>query len=187
MKYQNCFMMGLGLFILLSTVSKAQEKIELGQGKVTLTVPADWKTVPPKSSIVEYEFMAPKAETKAELQARVTVMHAGGGVQANVERWYGQFDQPDKSSTKDKAKREKFDVSGTTVHFVDISGNYKDSMGGGPFFQKAAVVRANYRKVGAIIEIKDMGEYYLTITGPNAVVEKQIDGIKKMLKEMQVK
>ncbi len=162
-------------------------KIELAQGKLSLVVPADWKPVPPKSSIVEYEFMAPKSESKAEMQARVTVMQAGGGVQANVDRWYGQFEQPDKSSTKDKAKVEKFEVAGSTVHFVDISGIYKDSMGGGPFAPKPSVLRTNYRKVGAIIQLKDSGDFYLTITGPNAVVEKQIASMKKMLQEMKAK
>lgn len=61
-------------------------------------------------------------------------MSAGGSIEDNINRWYGQFEQADGKSTKDKSKTEKFDVAGNTVHWVDIPGNFKETMGGGgPF------------------------------------------------------
>ncbi len=164
------------------------QKISLADGKMVLKAPAEWKTVPPKSPIVQYEFSAPASDAKAENQARITVMGAGGSIEQNIERWYGQFEQADGSATKDKSKVEKFDVGGQTVHFVDIPGTFKDGGGAGPFQRPATVVkRDNYRMLGAIIETKSMGTHFFKITGPTETVEKLKDGFRKMLETMEVK
>lgn len=160
--------------------------MELSDGKLILHAPAEWKPVPPKSRIVEYEFAAP-ADAKPDNQARITVMGAGGSIADNINRWYGQFEQPDGSSTKDKSKAEKIQVAGQTIHLVDIPGTFKDS-GGGPFFQqRPPVMRENYRMLGAIIETKDMGQHFLKVTGPADTVEKLKDGFRKMLEGLEVK
>ncbi len=163
--------------------------VELADGKIQLVAPADWVKVQPKSNIVQYEFSAPKLEEKDKAQAaRITFTASGGTIDQNIERWYGQFEQPDKSATKDKAKVEKFDVDGQTVHWVDIPGTFKDTMGAGPFApSKAPTLRENYRMLGAIIETKGMGNHYVKITGPAETVEKLAEGFKKMLKELKVK
>lgn len=177
---------------IIGSSSFAQEarkgsKIELAAGKLVLAPPADWKAVPPRSPIIEYEFMAPKDEPNAEKQVRITLMQATGGIDANVQRWYDQFQQPDGSSTKEKSKLEEFKAVGQKIHFLDIPGTYKDSMGGGPFAPKATVMRENYRMLGAIIQTEKMGDFFLKVTGPKDSVEKQRSGIRKMLEGLEVK
>ncbi len=172
-----------------SSTGTAQEptKIELSDGKLIMTAPAAWKKMQPKSSIVQYEFSAP-ADAKADAEtARITLMQAGGSIDANIERWYGQFEQPDGKSTKDKSKTEKFEVDGQTVHWVDIPGNFKETMGGGPFSGGKTVVREDYRMLGAIIVTTDQTQYFIKLTGPKDVVEKLSDGFKKSLKELETK
>ena len=171
--------------------------IELAGGKIVLPVPVEWKPEEPKSRIVQYEFSAPakafkgndkqQAAGKPPELARITIMGSGGGVEANLDRWYGQFEQPGGGATKDKAKLEKFEAGGQTVHYVDLTGSFKDSMGAGPFSGKPAVVRENYRMLGAIIETKELGDYFVKITGPANVLEELDDGFKKMLKELKTK
>ncbi len=164
--------------------------VELADGKIVLVAPAAWVSVKPKSNIVQYEFSAPKVEEKdKDKAARITFTASGGSVEANIDRWYTQFEQADKSSTKDKAKVEKFDADGQTiVHWVDIPGTFKDTMGAGPFApSKAPTMRENYRMLGAIIETKGMGNHYVKITGPSETVEQLSEGFKKMLKELKVK
>lgn len=165
----------------------AEAKVmELADGKLILRTPAEWKSVQPKSRIVQYEFAAP-ADAKADNQARITVMGAGGSIADNINRWYAQFEQPDGSSTKDKSKAEKIQVAGQTIHIVDIPGTFKDS-GGGPFFQqRPPVMRENYRMLGAIIETKDMGQHFLKVTGPADTVAKLQAGFRKMLEGLEVK
>ena len=181
-----------GALIALGSFAKADDAakkttIELADGKIVLTAPDEWKTVQPRSNIVQYEFSAPKDVADKDKACRVTVMGAGGSIKDNIDRWYLQFEQADGSATKDKSKTEVLDVAGQKVHWVDIPGNFKDSMGG-PFFQKKPpVIRENYRMLGAIIETQGMGTHFFKITGPADSVEKLAEGFKKMLKELKVK
>jgi hypothetical protein len=171
-----------------SSVCLAQDasKIELSDGKLIMQAPKEWKKVQPKSRIVEFEFVAPADAKATEDTARVTIMGAGGSVEANIDRWYGQFEQPDGKATKDKAKNEKFEVGSETVYWVDVTGTFKDTMGAGPFSGAKPVLRENYRMLGAIV-VGKQGQYFIKLTGKNDVVEKLVDGFKKMLKELETK
>ncbi len=171
----------------LSADAQEASKIELADGKIVMTAPDTWKKVQPKSNIVQYEFSAPANAKEGDETARITIMGAGGSVEANIDRWYGQFEQPDGKATKDKAKTEKFEAAGQTVHWVDINGNFKDTMGGGPFAGGKTVIRENHRMLGAIIVTKDGGNYFVKITGGKDVLEKLSEGFKKSLKEIVAK
>lgn len=156
--------------------------IALADGKMTLVAPANWEKKQPKTNIVEYEFLAPAAEGD-ENGARVTVMGAGGGVKANVDRWIGQFSQPDGSATSEKTFQDKTTVGDAEVIVVDISGTYKDQMG--PF--APAVSREKYRMIAGIVSTKDNGDYFIKMYGPAKTVEAQEEAFKKMMKELKVK
>ncbi len=174
---------------LLLPASRAQDagKLELADGKLSMTAPAAWKKGEPKSPIIQYEFSAP-IDAKADETARITIMSAGGSIEDNINRWYGQFEQADGKSTKDKSKTEKFDVAGNTVHWVDIPGNFKETMGGGgPFSGGKTVLRENYRMLGAIIVTKDQGQVFIKMTGPAGVVEKLSATFKESLKQLKSK
>ena len=79
------------------------------------------------------------------------MMASGGTIKQNIERWYGQFQQPDGGSTKDRAKVKEFKADGQTVHWVDITGNFQERMGGGPFSGGKTVTRTDHRMLGAIV------------------------------------
>ena len=114
---------------------------------------------------METEFSIPTAG-EGQQPGRMTVMGAGGSVQANVDRWYGQFSQPDGGSTKDKTKTQKLKVGGVDVHYVDIAGTFKDQPG--PV--APAVMRENYRMLAAIIVTEKQGMHFLKFYGPKATV-----------------
>jgi hypothetical protein len=59
-------------------------------------------------------------------------------------------------------------------------------MGAGPFSGAKPVLRENYRMLGAIV-VGKQGQYFIKLTGQNDVVEKLVEGFKKMLKEMEAK
>jgi hypothetical protein len=203
MKLKSCVAILCASVFAFASMTRAEDPkgttIELAKGKIVLQMPKDWKKEVPKSNIVQYEFSAPfvsekdvdgdkgrdaKKGEKTEL-ARITIMGAGGGVEANLERWYGQFD--DAAKAKKEANLEEFDAAGHKVHFVSIMGTFKDTMGGGPFSGAKAVLRENYSMLGAIIVTKDLEQYFIKVTGPSATVENLTDGFKKMLKEMESK
>lgn len=162
----------------LAAVAVAAETFTIAGGALSLSAPDGWKKVPPKSAIVETEFEIPAAE---DLPAgRMTVMGAGGTVQANIDRWIGQFAQPDGGSTKDKTTTKQFKLAGCAVTMVDIPGTYKDTPGG-PFAGGKTVERPDYRMLAAIVETPDAGNYFLKFYGPAAVVAKHADGFRRMI------
>lgn len=176
-----------GVWAGLTTDGAAQEKantaeIGLAEGKLQLTAPKTWVRKQPKTRIVEHEFAVPAAEGDST-EGRFTVMAAGGGVDANIDRWLGQFTQPDGSSTKEKAKIQKMQINGMEVHYVDISGNFKDQPG--PF--APAVNRENYRMLGAIIVTEKSGMHFLKLYGPKGTIGGQEQAFKDMLNGLKSK
>ena len=162
-----------------AVVAEDVRAFSIGGGSFLLEAPAGWKRVQPKSGIVETEFSVPSAGDLPP--GRMTVMGAGGSVQANVERWYGQFAQPDGSATKDKATTKAFKLAGSTVTMVDVSGTYKD-MPGGPFAGGKTIERPDYRMMAAIIEAgENKGSFFLKFYGPAATVAKEADSFRKMV------
>jgi len=163
-------------------------KIELADGNLIMQAPKEWKKGQPRfPTITQYEFSAP-ADAKSEAAtARITVSSSRGSLDDNIERWYGQFTQPDGKSSKDAAKLEKFDVDGQTVHFVDLTGTYKESMGGGPFAPGKTVMREDYQMLGAIVVTKSGDQFFIKMTGPKEVCGKLSEGFKKMLKGLEAK
>jgi hypothetical protein len=163
---------------ILGTGAMAAEAFTIAGGGFSLASPAGWKQVPPKSGIVETEFEIPSA---GDLPAgRMTVMGAGGSVEANVDRWIGQFAQPDGSATKDKTTTKRLQIAGCTVTVVDIPGTYKD-MPGGPFAGGKAVERPDYRMLAAIVETPAAGNYFLKFYGPAATVTQHADAFRTMI------
>ena len=146
-------------------------------GAYSLSAPQGWKRVQPKSRIVETEFQIPGAESAEP--GRMTVMGAGGTVEANIDRWYGQFAQPDGSATKDRATTKRMKIAGCDVTVVDIAGTYKD-MPGGPFAGGQTVQRPDYRMLAAIVQT-DGGNYFLKFYGPKETVAANADGFVKMV------
>lgn len=162
-------------------VAEAASVFTIADGALALEAPAGWQRVQPKSGIVETEFAIP-SEGPGDAPGRMTVMGAGGSVEANIERWCGQFAQPDGSSTKDKASTKKLKVAGRDVTIVDIAGTYKDSPGG-PFAGGKTIERPGYRMLAAIVEGPD-GSSFLKFYGPAATVAKHADGFRTMVEGM---
>lgn len=168
----------------------AQEEAKPGaaftvaDGKLSFTAPKGWTKKQPRSRIIEVEFEIPAAKDE-ENPGRFTVMGAGGDVQANIDRWFGQFEQPDGSDSKDKAKVEKKTVAGNTVHYVDISGTYKDAPAG-PFAGGKTIKREDYRMLAAIVQTKEAGNYFLKFYGPKTTVAENEKAFQEMLGSLKV-
>ena len=88
----------------------------------------------------------------------------GGGVQANLDRWKGQFSQPNGQPTT--AKTAKRTVHGLPVTTIEVAGSYAGMAGpmGG-----AAAPKPGYQMLGAIIENAG-GNIFLKFSGPAKTV-----------------
>jgi hypothetical protein len=150
-------------------------------GEKKLDVPKSWQRTQPQSSIVEHEFLIKSGEGDEAPQARVTMMAAGGDVKANVDRWKGQFVGGDAAAQKSEEKK----IGDWIVHLVDLSGNFKETMGGGPFSGGKVVDRPNYAMTGVILVHPEGRKYFIKMTGPADVVKsgrkdlvQMLDGLK---------
>jgi hypothetical protein len=158
-------------------------EIEVAKGNLKFTVTGDWKKVPPKSRMLEAEIKVPKVDGD-EQDGRLTIMGAGGSIDANIVRWQGQFSQPDGSETADKTKVEEKKIADQKVHLVDITGTFMDAPGG-PFSGQPKVERKNYRMLAAIIETATNGNYFVKFYGPKKTIDKNAKAFKQMIESMK--
>jgi len=152
---------------------------KIAMGPLEMTTPEGWIKKQPRVGIIAYEFAVPAAKGDKN-DGRMTVMVAGGGIDANVRRWYGQFNQPDGGNTEDVASVEKKKIAGHHVHLIDIAGTYLDRRG--PV--APAVARKNYRMMAAIIETKQ-GNFFVKFYGPARTVAENEAGFLRMIDGLQ--
>ena len=164
--------------------SKGEETVVgILDGKYELTAPAGWEPKEPANNIIESEFEAPPAEGD-ERPGRITIMSAGGSIEQNLDRWYGQFKQPDGSDTKEAAgEPKKIEAAGTEIILVDIKGTFIDKP---PRAQKG-VEREGYRMLGAIVVTKDSGKSFIKFYGPEKTVGEYAEAFEEMLKNLKAK
>ena len=164
----------LGLLLLIPAASvRADAPATFNVGSLTFTRPAKWEWVEVTSEMRKAQLKVTDPDTKAS--ADVVFFQFGGsagGVQANVNRWLGQFTEP-----KDQlnAKQEEVTVGKTKITYVQAEGTFKSGMPGGP--QTPA---ADYGLCGAIIE-NDEGDIFVKMYGPKAVVKASVADFKKMV------
>ena len=90
---------------------------------LSFLVPEDWKSVPAKSSMRLLQIALP-GTSGPDSDGELSVFYFGpsaGTVQMNINRWIGQFSQPDGSSSKDKAKTEEIEGKHHSSTLLDLS------------------------------------------------------------------
>lgn len=154
--------------------AKEGEELKLADGRILVIKPPSWRNVKPKSAIIQYEFQAP---LDAKETARITIMSATGGIDANIKRWIGQFE----GLTESDVDVEKKEIDKTTAHIVELDGTYKESMGG-PFAPGGPTKKLeNYAMLGAILELSDGSTVFIKMTGPKTVVADEKKGFRAMI------
>jgi hypothetical protein len=136
-------------------------------GSLTFTAPKEWKPRPPASSMRVAEFVVPKAQGDAEDAEAIVYFFGGtgGSVDANVQRWIGQFDRA-KDAPAD-GNRKTFSVGSLKVTTVDVSGTYIAEV------RPGATERHNkhgFRMRAAVIETPK-GPYFFRLVGPANTVK----------------
>lgn len=133
-------------------------------GGLSFTAPPAWTARPAASTMRVAEFVVPKAPGDAEDAELIVYFFGGSGgtVDANIDRWVAQIQQPDGSASKDKARRDTQTINGLKVTMVDLSGTFIAEV------RPGATERHNkpdFRLRAAVIETP-RGPYYIKMTGP---------------------
>ena len=137
-------------------------------GELRYKAPEGWVIEHPTSSMRVAQYKLPKAADDSEDASLVLYYFGsvqGGSVQDNIDRWVGQIEQPDGSSSSDKVKIE-LTVNGLRVTMIDLAGTYTAEMspGSGTHYNKP-----NYRLRAAVVETSN-GNYFVKLVGPQKTV-----------------
>lgn len=167
--------------ILLLAASLAYAESVAG---ISWTAPASWKSLgeKPMRAATYAVTPAPGDADPAECAVYYFGPGQGGSVQANIDRWVGQFEQANGKPSKEVATIQKRTIHGLSVSTVDVSGSYGGM--GGPM-AATHVKKPGYRMLAAIVEAPQ-GAVFFKFTGPvktvkanQASFEKMLDSVKK--------
>ena len=182
----------LSVLALLAACNSDSEPVRLppGSAAATATPPPDAPRVMPGAALVfspqpgwtvekpdpdkvnrKAQYRLPRAEGDVE-DASIVVTYFGpsgaGSTEMNLQRWAGQFEQPDGGPSAGVMKHASRSVNGMSVLDVDISGTY---LGSGMPGAEAAGKRPGWRMLASMIE-SDHGPYFVKLLGPEATVSK---------------
>ena len=106
----------------------------------------------------------------------------GGSAEANLDRWMGQFTQPDGTPTRDRAKISNLHVNGLALTVLDVQGTYASSVRPGVAEPHEA---ADYRMVAVVVE-GEGGPWFVRLLGPASSVEKHRQVFDAFLKTLRL-
>ncbi len=150
---------------------------------VKFTAPSGWIQETPSSSMRVAQYRLPRDERDSE-DAEMAVFYfqgQGGSVQANIDRWIGQFIKADGSPASDVARVNRKDSGGVPLTIVDVSGTYTGS--GGPMATTARP-KPDFRMLAAVAETSS-GPYFFKLTGPVKTVAKWESSFHAFLNSIQ--
>ena len=171
----------------IATLSFAAVLLAPGLG---YDVPDGWETAQPSSRMRLAQWTLPgDGDEAAEVVIFFFGPGQGGGVEANLARWFSQFEQPDGSSTKDQASVTKREVNTLRLTIADMRGTYIASVRPGATERHH---RPEHRMIAAVIEDDgdddgDGGPWYLRVLGPEATVAKWETSVEAFLSSLEAR
>ena len=147
------------------------------------TPPASWKSLGSRPMRAATYVVPAAAGDKEDGECAVYYFGPGqgGSVQANLDRWTKQFEQPDGKPSSQATQVKKRTVRGITVTTVDVSGTYSGM--GGPM-AAAKSVKTGYRLLGAIAEAQE-GAVFFKFTGPAKTVAAQQSKFESLIASLK--
>lgn len=149
----------LALFVLVPAVLVGAEA-----GGVQFDDPSGWMSVPKPMRTANYTIPAAGGDAQdGELAVYYFGPGQGGGVEANVRRWLGQFVKADGSPmTAGDVKRQEQQVGGMAVTLLDVAGTYLFK----PFpMAPRATPMPGFRMLAAIVQGPD-APIFFKLTAP---------------------
>ena len=148
-------------------------------GPLSAVAPKGWVAQQPSSSMRVAQYGLPGSAGEATLGIFFFGPGQGGSVEANIERWYGQFKQEDGQPAQ--GRRWTRQVGDIAITGADVSGTFSGGMGMG---MGNAAPQAGYRMIGAIA-VHPSGTVFFKMTGPAQTVEQWAASFDEFLGSLQ--
>lgn len=167
----------------LALVMTLQATQAAPEPRLRFTPAPAWKARPITSMMRVGEYALPRAEGDAE-DAVLVVSYfggTGGSVQANIDRWLGQFSQPDGRPTTQIAATKARRINGLAVTDFDASGTYVGEVSPG---SPERYNKPGFRLRAAIVETT-RGPYFIRVLGPARTVAMWEAAIETFLQSLE--
>ena len=137
-------------------------------GAVSFQPQAGWIPVQPTGSMRKAQYSLLRAEGDPEDAEMIVFFFpgGGGGVEANIDRWIGQFSRSDGASGTPPAETSYVESNGTRKTVLDVRGTYNRSSG--PMMAEKSVL-PGFRMLGVVAETSE-GPWFFKLTGPEATI-----------------
>ena len=157
--------LAIALLITVPVLRGAEDTKKVVAKDITLNVPANWKQSPASNNLRTAQFALPAVDGDKDDAELVVYFFggAGGGVNANLERWSGQFQPGGK-----KQKIYKGQSKQGEYYLLDITGVYNKPIG--PPINRQTNPTPGYQMLAVVLMVKDKGNYFLKLTGPQKTV-----------------
>lgn len=131
---------------------------------ISWSVPAGWQVEGEKPMrVASYRIPAAPGDPEGgECAVFFFGSGQGGDVEANLQRWYGQMEQPDGSSSGAQAKQAVQTINGLQVTTIEVPGTYLFSPR--PMSQEK-IKKSGYLLLGGIVDAPG-GRVFFKLTAP---------------------
>ena len=170
------FVLSICLVALLVQDVNAEEaktkKVKLQD--IQLEVPVSWKQQQPTSRLRAGQFQLPAVASDKDGAELVVYFFggAGGGVNANLQRWIGQF-----AAQGRKVKITSGKSAQGPYYLAEVTGTYNKPIG--PPIRQQTKATPGSRMVAVILMVKGKGNYFLKLTGPDKTVAAATDPLRE--------
>lgn len=137
---------------------------------IRFDVPKSWNEQP-ESEFYEAKYVIPSDE--GEMTLTLTTM--GGGIDANLQRWVGQFQQ----DSGDRPRRDTLRVDGTEAEWLDVRGTFRSRVGNSPG------PHTDWRLLGVAIPMTPR-PFLLKLVGPRGAVSSFEDEFRTFVRSGQL-
>ncbi len=164
-----------------ATVTKRPDGAQVVSFKgFTMEIPADWvsQEVPNPMRAAQFEWPAAGGGDKPLLIVFYFGPGSGGGVQANIDRWRGQFVE---SGAPSAGTTDSFSTDSAKITVLDKTGTYKDQP---QMMSPEFTAREGYRMLAAAVEIEG-GPVFFKAVGPEQSVAAQKEAFLAAVKTLR--
>lgn len=134
-------------------------------GRLNINVPPGWIQESPTSSMRIAQYRLP-GDAAGSGDAEMAVFdRIGGTARQNIDRWIGQFTQPDGRPSNELAEMSQLTAGIVRVDRVHVQGTYSAGLMAG-----SAAQQPDYSLIGYIVNLPE-GPYYFKAVGPTATMD----------------
>ncbi len=160
------------LLVCLGSLRAADDHKTFTAGPLTFSKPEKWSWVDIQPGMRAAQLEVKNEKGKSGEVVFFNIPGGGGGVQANIDRWLGMFQE---GRDKINARTEKVKKDKGTITYVQAEGTFMSGMPGGP-----KTPEPDYMLQGAIVEAGE-AKIFVRLTGPKVLVKGAQEQFRAMI------